>query len=77
MRIVLIVMFLIAGCTTKHIPPPQITYTVSGLAASNCAPSERLARQLREALKSRDEWKLYAERLEKLPAAKPPNESHP
>jgi hypothetical protein len=77
MRIVLFVMFLIAGCTTKHVPPPQITYTVSGLTASNCAPSERLARQLREALKSRDEWKLYAERLEKLPAAKTPDEFNP
>lgn len=77
MRILLIVMFLIAGCTTKHVPPPQITYTVSGLTASNCAPSDRLARQLREALKSRDEWKLYAERLEKLPAAKTPHESNP
>lgn len=77
MRIVLIVMFLIAGCTTKHAPPPKINYTVSGLTASSCAPSDRLARQLREALKSRDEWKLYAERLEKLPVAKTPNESNP
>jgi len=77
MRILLIVIFLIAGCTTKHVPPPQITYTVSGLTASNCAPSDRLARQLREALKSRDEWKRYAERLEKLPAAKTPNDPNP
>lgn len=77
MRIVLIVMFLIAGCTTKHVPPPQIAYTVSGLTASNCAPSERLARQLREALKSRDAWKHYAERLEQLPAAKTQNDPNP
>ena len=77
MRILLIVIFLIAGCTTKHVQPPQITYTVSGLTASNCAPSDRLARQLREALKSRDEWKLYAERLEKLPAAKISHDPNP
>ena len=77
MRIVLIVVFLIAGCTNKPTPPPQITFTASGLTASNCVPSERLARQLREALKSRDEWKRYAERLEKLPAAKTPNDPNP
>lgn len=77
MRIVLIVMFLIAGCTNKPLPPPKIIYSVSGLTASTCASPDRLTRQLREALKSRDEWKLYAERLEKLPAAKTPNESNP
>lgn len=77
MRIVLIVMFLITGCATKHVPPPKITYTVSGLTASNCASSERLTRQLREALKSRDEWKRYAERLEKLPATKTSHDPNP
>ena len=77
MRIALIVVFLITGCTNKPAPPPQITFTASRLAASNCVPSERLARQLREALKSRDDWKGYAERLEKLHAAKTPNDPNP
>lgn len=77
MRIVLIVMFLIAGCTNRPLPAPSITFTPVGLASTNCIPNERLARQLQEALKSRGEWKRYAEALEKLPAAKTTNDPYP
>lgn len=77
MKIVLIVVFLIAGCTNRPTSPPSITFAHTGLAAANCIPTERLTRQLQEALKSRGEWKRYAEILEKLPAAKTPNDPYP
>ncbi|WP_157383926.1 hypothetical protein [Pseudomonas asplenii] len=77
MKTVLIVIFLIAGCTNRPTSPSSITFAPSGLAATSCIPTERLTRQLREALKSRAEWKRYAEILEKLPAAKAHHDPYP
>jgi hypothetical protein len=72
MKTFLIVVMLLTGCVQKETikEPGQVHRTtiyryLSGL----CAPNDDQSAALRKALKSRDSWKRYAERLEKLPGA--------
>lgn len=70
----LLVVVLLAGCAHKDLPAPSVSAThttVYRYSTPICEPKDSDSAQLKQALKSRDEWKRYAESLEKLPAAKP------
>lgn len=70
----LLAVVLLAGCAHKDLPVPPVPAThttVYKLSSQSCAPVEPDSDKLKQALKSRDEWKRYAESLEKLPDAKP------
>jgi hypothetical protein len=70
----LLLVVLLAGCAHKDLsaPPFPVTHTtVYKLSSQSCAPADSDSAKLKQALKSRDEWKRYAESLEKLPDAKP------
>lgn len=74
MRAALVVVLVLTGCAHKDIPRPQpvATHTtVYRYSTTACDTPEPMDAKLRQALKSRDEWKRYAESLEKLPDAKP------
>ncbi|WP_443700325.1 hypothetical protein [Pseudomonas sp.] len=80
MKCLLIAVVLLAGCAQQQIPQeqPQVTKTtVYRYVSAACAPAEDLSGQLRQALKSRDQWKRYAESLEQLPAAKKSHDPNP
>ncbi|MBU0523484.1 MULTISPECIES: hypothetical protein [unclassified Pseudomonas] len=73
MKRLLIVLMLLTGCAQKETiqePPQAHRTTVYRYTNESCEPAEPDNEQLRQALKSRDQWKRYAERLEKLPGAK-------
>lgn len=60
MKRLLIVAALLCGCTQQPAAhPANYRHT-----ATACEPSASYAAKLRAALKSRDEWKRYAESLE-------------
>lgn len=73
MKILLIVLMLLTGCAQKETikEPAQVhRTTVFRYVSAKCVPDDNQSTALRQALKSRDRWKRYAERLEKLPGAK-------
>jgi len=79
-KCLLIAVVLLAGCAQQQIPqdPPQaIQTTVYRYSSAACVPAEDLSGQLRQALKSRDQWKRYAESLEAVPAAKMSHDPNP
>ncbi|WP_448144596.1 hypothetical protein [Pseudomonas silesiensis] len=67
----MVVLLLLTGCAQKEtiteLPKATLT-TVYRYTSEVCEPADK--EQLRQAIKSRDQWKRYAERLEKLPGAK-------
>jgi hypothetical protein len=69
----MVILLLLTGCAQKQStmePPAATTTNVYRYTNESCEPAEPDNEQLRQALKSRDQWKRYAERLEKLPGAK-------
>ena len=75
-----IVLMLLAGCaqTDTITEPPKVQHTtVYRYTSEPCVPVEGQSEQLRKALKSRDDWKRYAESLEQLPAAKKAHDPNP
>lgn len=80
MKRLLIVLMLLTGCAQKETiqeSPTVHRTTVHRYVSGQCVADEGQAAQLREALKSRDQWKRYAESLEQLPAAKTTNDFNP
>ncbi|MEO8640949.1 hypothetical protein [Pseudomonas sp.] len=80
MKRLLIVLMLLTGCAQKETitEPPQVQRTtVYHYSSEPCVPEEGQSAELREALKSRDQWKRYAESLEQLPAAKTSHDPNP
>ena len=80
MKRLLIVLMLLTGCAQKETiqePPTVHRTTVHRYVSGQCVADEGHAAQLREALKSRDQWKRYAESLEQLPAAKAAHDPNP
>ena len=72
MKRLLIVLMLLTGCAQKETiqePPKVQRTTVYRYVSTQCVPDESQTTALRQALKSRDRWKRYAESLEKLPGA--------
>ena len=72
MKTLLIVVMLLTGCVQKETikEPSQVhRTTVYRYVSGQCVPDDDQSAALRNALKSRDRWKRYAERLEKLPGA--------
>ena len=72
MKIFLIVVMLLTGCVQKETikEPGQVHQTtVYRYLSGKCVPDDDQSAALHKALKSRDRWKQYAERLEKLPGA--------
>ena len=72
MKRLLIVLMLLTGCAQKETiqEPAQVhRTTIHRYVSGQCVPDESKNTALREALKSRDRWKRYAESLEKLPGA--------
>ena len=72
MKRLLIVLMLLTGCAQKETiqEPAQVhRTTVYRYVSAQCVPDDQPNTALREALKSRDRWKRYAESLEKLPGA--------
>ena len=69
----MVVLLLLTGCaqkeTTAELPKTSLT-TVYRYTSESCEPVATYAERLRRALNSRDQWKRYAESLEKLPGAK-------
>lgn len=69
----MVVLLLLTGCaqkeTTTELPKATLT-TVYRYTSEACEPAAPDNEQLRQAIKSRDQWKRYAESLEKLPGAK-------
>ena len=71
---------LLTGCAQKETiqePPAVQRTTVYRYVSGQCVADEGQSAQLRGALKSRDQWKRYAESLEQLPAAKAAHDSNP
>lgn len=69
----MVVLLLLTGCAQKGTAPelPKATLTtVYRYTSEACEPAAPDNEQLRQAIKSRDQWKRYAESLEKLPGAK-------
>ncbi|VVN21016.1 hypothetical protein PS662_04367 [Pseudomonas fluorescens] len=80
MKILLIVLMLLTGCAQKETiqePPKVQRTTVYRYTSGQCIPADNQGAALRQALKSRDEWKRYAESLEQLPAAKKVHDLNP
>jgi hypothetical protein len=76
----LIVLMLLTGCAQKETiqePPKVQRTTVYRYGSGQCVADQGKSDQLREALKSRDQWKRYAESLEQLPAAKTAHDLNP
>jgi anti-sigma factor ChrR (cupin superfamily) len=76
-KLLLIVLMLLTGCAQKETiqeQPKVYRTTVYRYVSDQCVDQSSA---LREALKSRDHWKRYAERLEQLPAAKTTNDPNP
>ena len=73
MKTLLIVLMLLTGCVQKETikEPGKVhrTTTIYRYVSGQCVPDDDQNTALRKALKSRDRWKQYAERLEKLPGA--------
>lgn len=71
---------LLTGCAQKETiqePLKVQRTTVFRYVSGQCVPDEGQSAQLREALRSRDQWKRYAESLEQLPAAKTSHDPNP
>ncbi len=80
MKRLLIALMLLTGCAQKETiqePPKVHRTTVYRYVSDQCVPDADQSSALREALKSRDHWKRYAERLEQLPAAKTTHDPNP
>lgn len=80
MKCLLIVLMLLTGCAQKETiqEPPKVHHTtVYRYISGPCVPVADQGEQLRQALKSRDQWKRYAESLEQLPAAKTSHDPNP
>lgn len=79
MKALLVAALALAGCAHQEAPkqPASTHTTVYRYSSTACEASEPIDNRLKQALKSRDEWKHYAESLEKLTTAKPTNEAHP
>jgi hypothetical protein len=76
----LIVLMLLAGCAQKEViqePRKVERTTVYRYISDPCVADDGQSDRLREALKSRDQWKRYAESLEQLPAAKTSHDPNP
>lgn len=74
MKGLLVAALVLTGCAHQVVPRPQpiATHTtIHRYTSPVCETPEPMDNRLKQALKSRDEWKRYAESLEKLPAAKP------
>ncbi|MNG15856.1 hypothetical protein D3C84_997120 [compost metagenome] len=72
MKTLLIILMLLTGCVQKETirEPGKIQRTtIYRYLSGQCVPNDDQSAALRKALKSRDRWKQYAERLEKLPGA--------
>ncbi|WP_144425238.1 hypothetical protein [Pseudomonas fluorescens] len=72
MKRLLIVLMLLTGCAqteTIQEPPKVQRTTIYRYISAPCLPDGHQNTALRDALKSRDHWKRYAESLEKLPGA--------
>jgi len=70
----IVLVVLLTGCAHQDVQRPQpisTNTTVYRLSTPTCEVPEPSDDKLKQALKSRDEWKRYAESLEQLPAAKP------
>lgn len=80
MKRLLIVLMLLTACAQKETiqePPKVQRTTVYRYVSGQCVPDDSQTTALRQALKSRDEWKRYAESLEQLPAAKKAHDPNP
>ena len=80
MKRLLIVLMLLTGCAQKETiqePLKVQRTTVYRYVSGQCVPDDGQSAALRQALKSRDEWKRYAESLEQLPAAKKAHDPNP
>ena len=82
MRCALVVVLMLAGCAQQGAvttPPAQHKTTVFRFtsAPSICPEPESPKAAMRRMTKSRDDWKRYAESLEKLLPAEATNGTHP
>lgn len=74
----LLIVLLLAGCAQQQRPaePAQATRTtVYRYTSQSCETPD--VSGLKAMTKSRNDWKRYAEKLEKLLPAKSAHESHP
>jgi hypothetical protein len=72
MKNLLIILMLLTGCVQKETirePGPIQRTTIYRYLSGQCVPNDDQSAALRKAMNSRDRWKRYAERLEKLPGA--------
>lgn len=76
----LLIVLLLAGCAQQEIPvepAPPVPAQVEQPAKLTCEPFTTNTPQLKRMTKSRDEWKRYAESLEKLLPADKTHGTHP
>lgn len=66
MKRLMLVALLLSGCSQQ----PPVHTTTYRYTSTACEPTPSYASKLRAALKSRDEWKKYAESLELLTGTK-------
>jgi hypothetical protein len=73
----LLIVLLLAGCVQQQRPaePVPVKTTVYRYTSQSCESPD--VSGLKAMTKSRNDWKRYAEKLEKLLPAKSANESHP
>ncbi|MGY2183294.1 hypothetical protein [Pseudomonas agarici] len=73
----LLIFMLLTGCAQTEPARPADTHTTVYRYTSHACEPDKSGGQLKAALKSRDEWKRYAESLEQLPAAKKAHDTNP
>jgi hypothetical protein len=75
------VVLLLAGCAQKEAapagPPAQKTTIFRFTSAPSDCPKPETAKDMKRVTKSRDDWKRYAESLEKLLPSDAEHGPHP
>jgi hypothetical protein len=69
----LVLFLLLAGCAQQAVPVDPTPEQESKPITVTCEPFTANTAQLKRVTKSRDDWKRYAESLERLPLTIPRN----